>query len=298
MKRKLIRQGIGGMTIYLPKPWVDAHHLGNGAEVDIEPLENDLIISAQPQDCRRSTEITLRGMTESSIRTLITNTYRSGYDTITVSFENEQQFQILRHVVKTRLVGFEITKREEGRCVVEIITEPAADQLETILRKFLYSISDLLETAQRRLENPNAALDFEEIEERIQRYDNFCRRIIIKSTLRMPKSEMLWTFLALLLHAQREVYHLLRLPAAKACKEIKAMFAEAISLYELIKRAYVERNVSLLSEVHDRHQELLYKRGYALLERSRGKETIALFHILAAMRIFYQANSPLAGYLV
>ena len=113
---------------------------------------------------------------------------------------------------------------------------------------------------------------------------------------------MLWTFLALLLHAQREIYLMTKIlplrTGTQATKQAVSLLAHVGSLYDLIKRAYIEHDVALLSEAHEMNQDIFYKKGYALLERSKGKETLALYHIVAAARIFYQANSPLAGFLV
>ena len=298
MKRKLIRQGAGGYTIYLPKKWVEDQNLAASDEIIVEPLEGNLLLSAHAQDQKRITKLALTHMSESVIRTLITNAYRSGYDLINISFEKEEQFTILKEVINGRLLGFEITKHDPGSCIVENITEPAAEQFETLLRKVLFSITELFDITQQRLDGGKA--DFEEVAERIQKYDNFCRRIIVKETIKRRNSEMLWTFLALIVHAQRDLYYLNKFISQKTVvsKKTRLLFDETRELFDLVKRAYIERKVELLGDVHEKHQEVFFKTGYKLLEESNGRETVVVHHLLAALRQFYQATSPLAGWLV
>jgi hypothetical protein len=292
MRRKLIKQGAGGYTIYLPKRWVEEQH---PAEVDIEELDGQLVISAQAGERKSATSITLRGQTLSSIRAMITNTYRLGYDTITVYYEQPEQLAILRDVIQTRLLGFEITKVEPKQCIVESITEPAPEQFDVILRKTFFTISEIFDITERRLAGEN--VDYEDAEERVQRYDNFCRRIIVKQTLHRKNSEMLWTFLAIILHAQREPYHVCKLGRINS-KHVAKILQEARNMWKLIERAYLEKDIALLAEVHDRHQQFYFTEGYALLQKMKGKELIAGHHLLMGFRQFYLAASPLTGALL
>jgi phosphate uptake regulator len=299
MKRRLVKQGAATMMVSLPAKWIQQNKLEKGSEIDLNPVGTNLMISAKPVDTKTETEIALLNLTESSIRTLITNTYRSGYDIIKVDFKDENQFKILSNVIKTRLIGFEITRREKNKCVVENITEPSADQFDAIIKKIFYSISELFEVTEKRIRNSKEAFDYEEIEERIQKYDNFCRRVISKRKLVNEKSEFLWAFLALIIHGQREIYHLNSvLEGIKASDKVKELLEDAKAVFELIKKAYLEKNISSLAEVHAIEKKLIYKKGYLLLQESKGKENIIIYHLLSSIREFYQANSPLSGLIM
>jgi hypothetical protein len=292
MKRKLIKQGAGGHTIYLPKSWVDTHHL---TEVDIQELDGNLLISGVGNVQKTATSITLQGGTVSAIRSLITNTYRLGYDLITVSFDSVEQLEILRDIIATRLLGFEITKLEANQCIVESITEPAAEQFDVILRKMFFSITELFDIADQCL--AGKTVDYEEVEGRIQRYDNFCRRIIVKQTLHRKNSELLWTFLAVIVHAQREPYHVCKFGRIQS-KYVRQLLQETRSIWQLIERAYIEKNIKLLSDVHDKHQNFYFTEGYDILQKMKGKELLAGHHLLMGFRQFYLAASPLTGALL
>ena len=294
MRRKLIRQGVGGCTIYVPKRWVEQHRLAPGAEISIDTSGDQLILSPGTGRPLQEATIALVNLSESSIRTLITNAYRSGYDRVRVTYENEQQERILRDVVRTRLIGFEITGREKGALIVENITEPAAEQFGTILRKYCFSIDEQFALVAQALAGKKAD-DLEQLQETIQKYDNFCRRVIAKERLLTPRPEMLWAFLSHLLHAERSLYHLVR--SLQRTPHLVAYLEEIRALWQLVRDAYLKTTVEPLARVHERHAEL-EKHGLALLAKAKGPEAVALHWLLSSEREFYLANSPLAGYLL
>ena len=301
MKRRLVKQGAATMMVSLPSKWIKENNLTKGSEIDMELIGNNLVVSAKPlAEQKTETTIKLTNLTESSIRTLITNTYRSGYDRITVLFDNEKQLKILNDIIKTRLIGFDVIKKEKNQCVVENITEPTADNFDNIMSKIFYNIEELFDVTKKRLEEYNESLDYEEIEQRMQSYDNFCRRVISKRKIVNKKSEFLWTFLALLIHAQREVYHINKIldKHVKISPTTKDFLEDSKKLFEMIKQAYFEKNIGILGKVHESEKQLLYKKGYELLQKKSGKESIILYHIMVSIREFYQANSPLSGLIM
>ncbi|MBI2148820.1 hypothetical protein HYU23_04005 [Candidatus Woesearchaeota archaeon] len=300
MKRKLVKQGTATLMISLPSRWIKQNNLDKGNEINLEQIDNNLLISAGLVETKSETTIKLLDLTESSIRTLITNTYRTGYDKIKINFYNEEQFKILKNIINTRLIGFEVIKKEKDYCIVENITEPSADQFDNIINKMFYSISEFMELTRKRFEKLSVNDNYEEIENRIQKYDNFCRRIISKKKLSNKKSELFWNFLALIIHGQREIYHLNKLldKTILISKETKELLNHTIELFNYIKDGYFKNNIEILSKVHKIEKELIYKKGYSLLQEKKGKENIIIHHLLTAIREFYQSNSPLSGIIL
>lgn len=302
MQRKLIKQGGGGYTIYLPKKWVSENGFDKGAELHIKESGRNLIISPTAIDIKSETTIKLENLTESSIRTLITNTYRAGYDKITVQFHSDGQFKILQKTIKTKLIGFDVIKKEANYCTVENITEPSYDQFENLLKKMFMNIEELFEITSGKLgiREMNESDDFEEVEERILKYDNFCRRAITKRKLIDQRSEFFWTFLAIVIHGNRELYHLNKLIVKKAKypSKIVCLFEKTHEIFKLLEKAYFERDVSLLSKIHEMEKDVVYNRGYALLKDKNSNDAVLAYHLMNCARQFYLANSPLAGLIV
>lgn len=301
MKRKVVKQGAATLMISLPAKWARENSIEKGSEVEMEQMDDNLVISSKPFDKKSEIAIKLTGMTESAIRTFITNTYRKGFDKIKVSFQNEQQFRILSEVVKTRLVGFDVITREGNSCVVENITEPSSEQFDAVLDKVFMNIDSLFDVSLARFEKETKEMEsFEEIEERIQKYDNFCRRVISKRGIPINNRELLWTFLSLIIHGQREIYFMNRALKEnfKGSNEIRKILEGAKNMFNLIKRAYKEKNAGLIYEVHDLEKKLVFRESYDLLEKVKGRDAVVVYHIASAIRQFYLANSPLLGLLL
>ena len=299
MRRKLVKQGTATMMISLPSKWIKANDLGKGDEIDIEEKQNSIVISLGGKKSKRQTEISLASLTESSIRTLITNTYRTGYDKINVNFDKETQFKILQQVIKTKLIGFEIIKKQEKSCIVENITEPSPEQFDNLLNKMFMNIEDFFKITEKRLQGEKTE-DFEEVADRIQKYDNFCRRVIYKKKIIEQKSELFWAFLTLIIHGQREIYFLNKIidKKIKVSDKTIELLKGSKKIFNMLVESYQNKNVELLGRIHELEKQFIYKKAYSLLEKKRGKENTIIYHLASSIRQFYQANSPLSGLIM
>lgn len=288
--------------VSIPSNWARTNGLKKGSSVRLEPQEGRLVISPAKKPERKKTEISLGSRTESAIRTLITNAYRCGYDIIKVSYADEKMFETLHHIVKTRLIGFDVTKKGEGWCIVESITEPADEQFENILEKFFLSVKTLVKTTEKRYRNPTVISfnDVEAIQERIQGYDNFCRRIMNKQEHLDGKKHFCWAFLTLMIHGERELYHLNKVlkRGVKIERDYYGLLTGIHDLIESLEKAYKKKDMTVIERIHKQEKELIYTKGYGLMRKKSGESAIVLYHLLASIRQFYQANSPLAGMIM
>lgn len=294
MKRKIVKQGAATMMISLPSKWCKENKLGKGDEIDIEIVNNNLLVSPKELKIKAETEITLTGLTESSIRTLITNTYRNGYDKIKVNFSSAEQFKILQDVIKNTLLGFDVIKKEKNYCIIENITEPSAEQFENLLQKIFLNIVEMFEITALRIEGKKPVSDYEDTETRIKQYDNFCRRVIAKKQFE-KNSLLFWTFLTLVIHGQRELYHLnkfLDKNKAKASVEVRNLLDDAKKMFEMLQEAYLKKNIALLEKIHELEKKLIYQKAYKIMNN------VMTYHITSCIRNFYLASSPLMGLLM
>jgi phosphate uptake regulator len=293
MKRKLVKQGAATLMISLPAKWLKKFKLDKGDEIDLEERDNSLLLFPDIKDIKKETEINISKLTESSIRTIITNAYRLGYDKIKINFQDKRVISIIQDIVENNLIGFEIMKKSQNSCEIENITEPSFDQFENIFKKIFANIDELFEIAQNMLKGEKQ--EFEDTERKIQQFDNFCRRVISKNNL--DKSQLRWTFHNELIHAQREIYHMLRYVSKNKIKENKEtleLLRNCKEIYELIKKAYINKDIKILEDVHEIEKEYVYKEGYKLIN----KNPIIIHHILSSIRGFYLSNSPLLGLLI
>lgn len=299
MRRKLVKQGASTLMVSLPAKWIQEHDLTKGSEISITPISSGLLISASDSLVKKETEISLTHDTYSFIKTSITTTYRMGYDRIKVNYETDEQFKILNEVMKDCLIGFEVVEKKDKYCLVENITEPSEDQFETILKKIFQNITSLFHATKERLIDPQKRnlSDIQDIGRRIQKYDNFCRRVICKRKFRNKDSELFWTFLTLIIHAQRELYHVNKLLEKKASNKLIDYLEKVENMYNLIVETYYNKNKKNIGEIHDLENVLIQEDGYNLV-RTLSKENVLVSHLICSVRLFYQANTPLFGLII
>ena len=284
------------MTVSLPVKWLRKVGVEKGDELDVRENENNLVISLEEAKAKTSVSLNITSLDQSSIKTIVTNAYRLGYDEINLQFDNKQALKTIADLVEKSLLGFEIIKKDEGSCVIESVTEPAKEQYENIFSKIFLNVEELFDLVSQKLEG--GKVDFEDTDRKIQQYDNFCRRIIAKRGV-YERNVLQWSFHSSLIHGSRELYRLLHYLDTHKVKQAKAvaeMVAGVRHLFLVMKEAHYKEDVALLETVHGLEKELTYKKGYQALKKS--SESIALFHVMTALKHFYLSSSPLMGILI
>ncbi len=298
MKRKLVQQGTSTLMVSLPSKWIQKLGLKKGDEISIEQRDSGLLISREGTSGKKETTINLRTQAESAIRTAIVNAYRSGYDVITINFNDDEQYRHIAKINKEYLIGFDIAEKKQNSCILESITSSSEGDFEVILRKIFYNIRSLIENTEQRLLKKTKFEDYPDVASRIQQYDNFCRRLLAKNDPLGAKTNLFWSFLTLLIHGQREFYHLNRYldRANISFKEI-SFFSNVKKVFSLLEEGYLKKDFAKLEEIHDIESKMIYKEFYSLVQKNQ-KENIILYHLTSAIRNFYLASSPLIGLLL
>ncbi len=298
MKRSLVKQGTSTLMVSLPSRWVKQFNLDKGDEVEVEEFQHRLIISGDKQKIRRETEIDIINNTETAIRALLINAYRTGYDLITVNFNSQDQLEIIKKIISGYTPGLELVSNTGKRCRIENLTEPSEEKFDTLFKNILLSISEMIKLTESRLETPQGPCDYESIMLKIHKYDNFCRRIILKRNLFQEKAVFFWNFLSLLVHGPRELYHLNKyLDKNKTKVHYPRMITGLNMLLESIHQVYFSRDLSKLETIHKLERELLFTRMYSLLPKTN-QEWISLYHLGSAIRSLYLSTSPLSGFIL
>jgi len=285
--------------VSLPSKWIKQNSLDKGSEIDIEQKDNLILISAKSIELqKKSIEIKLEGKTESIIRTYLMNIYRAGYDHISAEYESEQQYIAATKAVKT-LIGMEITKKDKNHFIIESITEPSSDQFDNIMLKIFYASQEIINLTKERLNNQKITGDYDEIEQRIMRYESFCKRTLSKKIVLNEKSEFLWTFITLLHRGQREIYHMNTYLSSKQkySKELINLLNLADKVFNLLKESYLKQNMNSLSELHEIESTPIFKKGHDIIQK-HPEEAHLIIHLVASIRTYYLCTSPLSGVIL
>jgi len=297
MKRKLVKQGVATLMISLPSKWIKKFSLKKGDEISLEELDNKLIITRDKVSSKKQIELNIKNNTESAIRTFIVNTYRTGFDKIKINFRDEKQYKIITNTINDYLIGFEVIEKEKDFCILENITEPSEEQFEILFRKILYNIDLLIRNTEERLKGKKEFSEYKEIVLRVHQYDNFCRRVISKTNILGNKSNLFWTFLTLLIHGQRELYHLNIFLDKNKIKFKEFDFFENLKvIFSLLNKSYIEKDLSKIERIHELEKDMIYKEFYSKIQKN-SKDNIVLYHLASSLRNFYLATSPLMVFL-
>src|SRR3989338_6095047 len=195
MLRKLIKQGGSGLTMYLPKKWVDVHKLAAGDEVGVDVHEDTVVVSAK-QNAHKQKLIKITVPTtanEAVARILIVNPYRAGFDRLEVSFEGNAD--VLFKIVNDYMVGFEIFRLNKNLFMIESVSEPSYDKFENLVSRQVLLIGEILNS----MESP----ELESLVHKLNKSDNFLKRCLSKGVFTHPAPQFLWQFLSLLSIAGR-----------------------------------------------------------------------------------------------
>ena len=88
MKRKVIKQGNGTLTITLPKQWTNRVGLKGGDEIDISEREKSgLLINLESTHKSRSIRMNIKD--NDVLRSVLGEIYGAGYDKVIINLEKE-----------------------------------------------------------------------------------------------------------------------------------------------------------------------------------------------------------------
>lgn len=143
MRRKLIPQGVGGHTIYLPKKWVNQRGLKARDEVFLEEKEANLVISTKSSS-EKTAILNFEVANKKLIRTIISSYYRQGYTLLTLKFNDPASLVLIQDIIST-LRGYELTEQKNRECVIEDIAMLKKEDVNKEIIKYFQLINFLFE---------------------------------------------------------------------------------------------------------------------------------------------------------
>ena len=197
MKRKLIKQGAGStgsFTVTLPADWVRKHGLKAGDEIDVEEVGNSLLVgTTKGFELPKVAHIDLRNLKITHIWRKTAEAYRSGAETIHITYENKTLAHKktgrvvsirdeIERVASMECIGMEIEKMTPTTAILRQFGETREDEFDSAFRKVLFKLEDQAENAVEALKsmNPEHLRGIWLGDRIINRFCNFCMRILNK----------------------------------------------------------------------------------------------------------------------
>ncbi|HII71456.1 TPA: hypothetical protein HA265_01750 [Candidatus Woesearchaeota archaeon] len=141
MKRKIIKQGVGGNTIFLPVKWVRENNLGPGDDVDIIEDGNSLTISGQAHK-QKTKDAKIETDNINLIRSLIASWYKTGYTEIRLRFKQVPDMQQVNRIINT-FTGLEVVQQESNSLTIRSFLSTPPEEIESLIIK-MFQITRLI----------------------------------------------------------------------------------------------------------------------------------------------------------
>ncbi|HLC73932.1 MAG TPA: hypothetical protein VJH20_04830 [Candidatus Nanoarchaeia archaeon] len=295
MERKLIKQGKGGLTIYLPKKWLQRKNLSEGDNVKITEKGFSLVISSELSE-KKEIEIDLDKNNRGDIINLLTHIYRRGFDKIKIINVDNETMKKIKETISELLLGFEIIEKSSNFCVVENISEPTEEKYEAMLKRIFFILKETHKELLISAEN-NKFNNLSEIKEMRHHQDKlvlFCRRLISKEKIsNNPITN--WELLTFLTHIQHTYFYLYQFASknkVKISKETLNLIEYLGEYLDLFYKSMYERKLEYVHEIN-LLKDSIQSKCFQRMSKSKGNETVVLSFIRELFRKIQIGTSPI-----
>jgi phosphate uptake regulator len=297
MERKLIKQGGGGYTIYLPKQWVEKKKLKQGDTINVDESEHSLIIGSEVKE-RKEITLEMSDKNEKDIQNILTHLYRKGFNKIIVKTSKKDLIKEIKKITNKLLLGFEVTDIKENGCIIENISEPEGGKYEVILKKVFLIISETQTTATEDFSKGKFS-NFNELEEMKNNCDKFilfCRRLLIKE--KYQKSiNFEWELLTFLMHIEHTYYYMYKYAFENKLKPEKEhiLLKNLEDYFALMENAYYKKDIDSIHKINSLKNEFPFGKCLKQIETSKGKNAVVYSFIRELFRLIQTGTSPILG---
>lgn len=269
MNRKLIKQGKGGYTIYLPKKWVDEKGLEAGDEIKINESQSQLILSTEKQGKEKSIEIDTTNMDVGAFMKAIDTHYEMGYSEIIIRNNkgkiytprlNKQYHDPLSNAVKRvtdRLIGFEIISSKETEFIIKDVAMTSPKEFDNILRRIFFLLMEFQDKVKETIENNKEIKDFNELHDNVAKFIIFCNRLlnlnIDKSNIEKNNLHTILTLLDKITDSLRWVLYEVKIKGKLKNKEL---IYEIMDHFKDYYKLFYKYDVNLINELDKKRIKL------------------------------------------
>jgi len=298
MQRKLIKQGLGGYTVYLPKKWLDRKGLKQGDHVDIVETDSALIIGS-PVKGKKEISVQITDENKKDILNILTHLYRRGFDAIVLKGTDKQIANEAKTVTNELLLGFELTERKENECRIENVSEPAEQKYDVLLRRVFLLIKETQNAILNDFEENKfeSSAEISEFRKQQDKYILFCRRALAKEKYQ-KEPELEWEVLTFLMHIEHAYFYLHKYASAnkpEKDKNVIEMLKHLQDYFELFYNAYFSKDIKYIHKINNLKKEYQFGKCIDLIEK--GKNPVVFSYIREIFRLIQIGSSPILAKL-
>ena len=270
MKRKVIKQGNGTLTITLPKQWTKEVGLTDKDEVEFTINQNKLLVSPPDISKEKKISINVDNFQRLSFAKFLIACYEMGFDTMELRFtkknvkswsHGEEKVNNVINFFITRLVGFEILSQTNTSIVIGNISEKHL-KFERIISRLYFLMEEYIDNLIEALKDNRHEL----LNDGEQRHDNITKLIalalrILYESDKFTKIEVmsLSTILNLLDKITdfiRHNYVHIHKHHKKISKETIELMKHAREFFEMYRHFYNKFSYEAINDLDDKRGEI------------------------------------------
>jgi hypothetical protein len=236
MKRKLIKQGGGGYTVYLPKKWIDSRKLKAGDEISIEARGKKLVIDTEVHPEQRAISIVVKDT--SVLRSIVGVAYRAGYNRITLNLEKKANISEIQDMLNF-FTGLEIEDFTDNKVVLRCITSASAEQYDFFVKKIFLTNKLMIDEIVGFLDGNK--FNFQNIDE--MRKNNlkareYCMRAINMQKISEKGACDEYTFIHILEKMSGTLWHMGQYISKNKLQKSDAVKKELLFIKDILDKSY------------------------------------------------------------
>ncbi|MFC1733889.1 AbrB/MazE/SpoVT family DNA-binding domain-containing protein, partial [candidate division KSB1 bacterium] len=262
MKRKVIKQGNGTLTITLPKQWTNKVGLKGGDEIDVDVEGNSVRINTTKAPRLKEKTVDLSEIEVSAARVL-SALYKQGYDEVRLRFDDVSAIKKIQNEVTKHLMTYEIVDQTQNSCYVKSLSTENYDDFDAILRK-AFQVG--LSLAKNSLEHVKSG-QFDELDNLLvlenanNRFTSFCHRVIVKKGYKDQKKNVFMYVLIWQLEKAVDNYKLivqyLSKNKKKPNKQTLELYKQVNDFFELFYQAFYKYDSKKMNQFSSMRKNLI-----------------------------------------
>lgn len=183
IKRKVVLHGLSTLTISLPANWTKKFNIKKGDELNVEEYDKELRINTEKSLSLGTKHLDIENLKRLG-KTCVTASYRQGYDEIDLNYDDPNYINVIQSLISREITGFEIIKQSKNNCLIKDLTGHSRDEFNIVLRRIWLLLTDLSRESLNALKknDRDALKNIEVMDYSINKFSNYCLRILIKKS--------------------------------------------------------------------------------------------------------------------
>ena len=290
MKRKVNLVGQNTLTVSLPTKWVKDNNIQKGDEIELEEDGKEIRISTHISTTSKKTKIHLLQGNTWYIDQMIRIFYTSGYDELTVEFDESSLMVKIQEAVG-KLWGFEIIEQGKTYCMIKAVSIPLEDSLEVLMKRFYLQTVSLFDMILEGLSKHdfNHLNEFTQIYQSTYKINAFCKRILNKNKpYTTQKNDSVYTIIKRMGDISANTLYIYRYLSKKTNLKIQKETIDYIKdtkdHFKLFYETMFASKIDNIEKINKNREILITEKMTALLEKNKGPDSVVIYYCAEIVR--------------